>query len=194
MVGSSVGGSVTETADSPVTATEGLEMEMETVDGSVTATATATADSSVTATADGSVMATADGSVMATADGSVMATADGSVMATATEGSETKTEGSETEMVDSSVTATEDSSVTATEDGSVGGSVTVEDGPATAIRSSVSAEVGVTGVVTVVGRSASGEGGSTTEKGVEAADNSSDSRTVGRDVYISGGHLPQGLR
>ena len=35
MVGSSVGGSVTETADSPVTATEGLEMEMEmeTVDG-----------------------------------------------------------------------------------------------------------------------------------------------------------------
>ena len=158
MVGSSVGGSVTETADSPVTATEGLEMEMEMADGSVTATAT--------------------------------------------EGLETETEGLETETVDSSVTATEDSLVTATEDGSVmatedgsvGGSVTVEDGPATAIRSSVSAEVGVTGVVTVVRRSASGEGGSTTEKGVEAADNSSDSRTAGRDVNISGGRLPRGLR
>ena len=122
-----------------------------------------------------------NGSVTATA------TADGSVTATATEGSETET-------VDSSVMETVDSSVTATEDGSVGGSVTVEDGPATAIRSLVSAEVGVTGVVTVVGRSVSGEGGSTTEKGVEAADNSSDSRTAGRDVNISGGRLPRGLR
>ena len=108
-----------------------------------------------------------------------MATADGSVMATAMEGLETETV---------------DSSVTATEDGLVGGSVTVEDGPATAIRSLVSAEVGVTRVVTVVGRSVSGEDGSTTEKGVEAADNSSDSRMVGRDVNISGGHLPRGLR
>ena len=34
MVGSSVGGSVTEAVDSPIMATEGLEMEMEMVDGS----------------------------------------------------------------------------------------------------------------------------------------------------------------
>ena len=141
MVDSSVGNPVMEAANGPIIATEGLETETETADGSATAM-----------------------------------------------------EGSEMETVDSLVTATEDSSVVATEDGLVGGSVTVEDGLATAIRSSVSAEVGVTRVVTVIGRSASGEGGSTTEKGVEAADNSSDSRMAGRDVSISGGCLPWGLR